>query len=82
MVCFFGHARKTGERTSAWPTALDNKRLDESALLSRALERDPRSVGNVEDVGLGLAAGASLNGEQRRSLIARLTRPDYPGLVA
>jgi hypothetical protein len=76
----FGHARKTGERVSDAPTALDNARLSVAELLKRALAEEPRSLARVEDAGLALAAGQKLNDEQRRNLLARLSRPDYPGL--
>ncbi|HAL92349.1 MAG TPA: hypothetical protein DCM68_04915 [Verrucomicrobia bacterium] len=79
---FFGHARKTGERRSDAPTRLDSKLIATDILLKRALELDRgRSLERIENAGLELAAGQTLTDEQRRNLLARLQRPDYPGLV-
>lgn len=79
---FFGHARKTGERRSDAPTKLDPKLISTDALLKRALELERgRSLERIENAGLELVAGRDLTVEQRRNLLARLQRPDYPGLV-
>jgi hypothetical protein len=79
---FFGHARKTGERRSAAPSRLDPRLIATDTLLKRALEWNRReTLERIEDAGLDLVAGLDLNGEQRRNLLARLQRPDYPGLV-
>lgn len=76
----FAHERKTGERVSHAPSVFDNARLAEDALLRQALE-EPQSLGRIEDAGLALVAEAKLTDDQRRNLLARLRRPDYPGLV-
>ena len=78
---YFGHARKTGERVSSAPAALDNARISAEALLKRALAEEPRSLERIEDAGLDLAAGQKISDEQRRNLLARLRRPDYAGVV-
>lgn len=79
---FFGHARKTGERRSSAPSRLDPKLIATDVLLKRALEVERgRSLQRIEDGGLALVAGRDLTGEQRRNLLSRLQRPDYPGLV-
>ena len=78
---FFGHARKTGERVSNAPAVLDNARISVGTLLQRALREEPRSLERIEDAGLALAAGQKLSDEQRRNLLSRLRRPDFPGLV-
>ncbi len=77
----FGHSRKTGERAATAPTSFDNALIGVPALLRKALADDPRSLERLEDAGLALAAGAPLSDEQRRNLLARLRRPDYPGVV-
>ena len=77
----FNHARKTGERQSDAPTKLDSASISVATLLPRALQDEPQSLDRVENAGLELAAGQKLSADQRRSLLARLTRPDYPGLV-
>ena len=78
---YFGHARKTGERVSSAPAVLDNARISVATLLKRALVEEPRSLERIEDAGLVLVSGQKLNDEQRRNLVARLRRPDYPGVV-
>ena len=78
---FFGHARKTGERVSNAPAVLDNARISVGTLLQRALREEPRSLERIEDAGLALAAGQKLGDEQRRNLLSRLRRPDFPGVV-
>ena len=77
----FDHARKTGEHRSQAPTALDNERISIATLLRRALAEEPGSLERIEPAGLELAAGQPINADQRRNLLARLQRPDYPGLV-
>ncbi|MBU4460964.1 MAG: hypothetical protein KJ579_10380, partial [Verrucomicrobia bacterium] len=77
----FDHVRKTGERRSDAPTSFDNARIAPDLLLKQALAAEPGSLEKVEDAGLDLAAGLPITGEQRRNLLARLQRPDLPGLV-
>ena len=77
----FGHARKTGERASNAPAVFDNAGISVETLLKRALAEEPGSLARIEDVGLALAAGQAVNDDQRRNLVARLRRPDYPGLA-
>ena len=76
----FSHARKTGERASQAPSVFDNRLIGAAALLQRALD-DPRSLGLLSEAGLEFVASAKLTDEQRRNLLSRLRRPDYPGLV-
>jgi hypothetical protein len=77
----FDHARKTGERRSSAPTKLDITLISPQTLLKRALAVQPSNLEQIEDAGLDLAAGQPVTGDQRRNLLARLQRPDYPGLV-
>jgi hypothetical protein len=78
----FWHPRKTGKRDVLnVPSVLDNTPLTVPALLREALKDDRRSLARLEDAGLGLVAGQPINDEQRRNLLSRLTRPDYPGVV-
>ncbi len=81
LALHFTHARKTGERRSDAPTRFDNAQIGIPILLKRALAEDPGSLAEIEDAGLDLAAGQPVNGDQGRNLLARLQRPDYPGLV-
>ena len=76
----FDHSRRTGEKKSGAPTRFDNARIGVDALLKGALQ-DPRTLQRIEDAGLGLVTGRAITPEQRRNLLSRLKRPDYPGLV-
>jgi prepilin-type processing-associated H-X9-DG protein len=77
----FNHARKTGERRSEAPTKLDAARISSDTLMKRALSIEDNSLNRIEDAGLELVAGQKITPEQRRNLLSRLHRPDYPGLV-
>lgn len=79
---YFGHARKTGERRSDAPTKLDPALIAFDTLLQRALTINRRdSLRRIEDGGLELVTGKDISDEQRRNLLGRLRRPDFPGLV-
>lgn len=77
----YPHARKTGERVSNAPTALDNTLISIETLMRNSLAWESRNLYRLEDAGLILASGRQITDEQRRNLLSRLTRPDYPGLV-
>ncbi|MBM3878823.1 MAG: hypothetical protein FJ387_03760 [Verrucomicrobia bacterium] len=77
----FDHARKTGERRSDAPSQFDNALIRPETLLERALAEERGHLERLENGGLELVARSSLTGDQRRNLLARLQRPDYPGLV-
>jgi hypothetical protein len=78
---FLGHARKTGERRSDAPTKLDGKLIAMDTLLQRALSFDRNSLERIENTGLEIVVGKPITDDQRRNLLARLQRPDYPGLA-
>ena len=78
---FLGHARKTGERRSDAPTKLDGKLIAMDTLLQRALSFDRNSLERIENAGLEIVVGKPITDDQRRNLLARLQRPDYPGLA-
>lgn len=79
---FFGHARKTGERRSSAPSRLDPRRISAAMFLREALHQDSqRNLERIETAGLDQVAAIDLNGDQRRNLLSRLQRPDFPGLV-
>ena len=78
---FLGHARKTGERRSDAPTRLDGKLITTDTLLQRALSFDRNSLERIENAGLEVVVGKPITDDQRRNLLARLQRPDYPGLA-
>ena len=78
----FYHTRKT---TDSGPVAffpIDLSRISDEAFLKAALSRrNHQSLVEIKPHALERAAGLVLNGEQRGSLIAMLTRPDFPKLV-
>ncbi len=77
----YPYARKTGDRSSSAPTVLDNKLISTETQLQNAFRWDSQSLQYLEDAGLILVAGRQISDEQRRNLLSRLNRPDYPGLV-
>jgi hypothetical protein len=81
MDLHFDHARKTGERRSDAPTRFDNALISADALLKQVLAEEPSNLERLENAGLELAAGQPITDDQRRNLLARLQRPDYPALV-
>ena len=76
----FGHARKTDERISHAPSVLDNAAFSPDLLLKRAL-LDPHTLSVLSDEGLAFVAQAKLTDRQRRNLLSRLSRSDFPDLV-
>lgn len=77
----FNHARKTGERRSNAPSSLNQNLISVETLLKRALSWDRNSLERIEEAGLSVVNTGAINEDQRRNLLARLRRPDYPGLV-
>ena len=75
------HVRPEGGERLGLPTKLDATLFATDTLLERALADDRTSLARIEDAGLELAAARPLTADQRRSLLARLRRPDFPGLV-
>jgi len=76
----FDHKRRTGEQESSAPTSFDNNLISIDTLLAYALS-DRDSLRRIEDAGLELVAARDITPEQRRNLLSRLERPDYPGIV-
>lgn len=79
----FNHQRQAevNAAQALLPTTLDPKEIDPARLLARALTNRPLTTEAIESAGLELLAGKIPNEEVRRSLLSRLTRPDFPGLV-
>ena len=75
----FAHARRTEKRVSRAPSHFDNAALAPDALREHAL-RDPVRW-RISAMKASLVAAAKLTDDQRRSLLARLRRPDLPNLV-
>ena len=78
----FGHQPKWNERRTNAPTKLDPRQIATSALLKEALSFSfLDNLESIEDIGLNQLADQPLSDNRRRNLLARLQRPDYPGLV-
>ena len=75
----FNHQRELPTAQRKLPTKLDPKLIDQDALLKKTLRKS--NLGKLSDQGIRLLAGKKLNKQQRRDLLKRLDRPDFPGLV-
>ena len=79
----FDHARETAGTPPEIPTVLDPALVTWDAFYAQAVSQDPK-LGTLTDSGLrtlfhrGLVM--DLPAETRRAVLARLTRPDLPGL--
>ncbi|MDA1044516.1 MAG: hypothetical protein O3C57_04760, partial [Verrucomicrobia bacterium] len=76
----FNHRAKSAQVSPDYPREIDPRRYGMDSFLSRAMAR-PHPVGEFTDAGLELAARQKLDGDERRNLLARLTRSDIPNLV-
>lgn len=76
----FDHRAEIEAASVHEPTALDPAVLDPQRLLDEALLRDP-SLGTVTDDALPLLLHGPLSAAVRRTLLGRLSRGGFPGLV-
>ncbi len=76
----FGHSREIPDAQRELPSKLDESLVSTEKLLARAL-RENRNTQAISDNGLILLANKKLNKYQRRHLLQRLRRPDFPKLV-
>ena len=74
----FNHQREIPTAEQKLPTKLDPKLIDTDTLLEQQLDS---SLNRITSQGLRLLAGRKLTDRQRRALLKRLDRPDFPGLV-
>ena len=74
----FNHQRELPTAEQKLPTKLDPKLIDTDVLLKQYLNS---SLSRITSQGLRLLADKKLTDRQRRSLLKRLDRPDFPGLV-
>jgi hypothetical protein len=77
----FAHQREMLEQAAKLPTKLDPATISFDTLAKRAFSLHPNSLDGFEITAIDALLGTKLSGEQRRSLLAKLPRPDYPGLV-
>ncbi|MCY3021345.1 MAG: hypothetical protein NTW87_20210 [Planctomycetota bacterium] len=75
----FDHARDQLDEKPNLPTRLDPARISRETLTREALARHSNLQG-FDDTALEFLATQELNGERRRDLLTRLTRPDLPNL--
>ena len=75
----FNHQRETLNKKPNFPTALDQNRINRQALSTRAFN-DYKNLQDFEDVSLDWLVTMNLNPDDRRHLLQRLQRPDYPNL--
>ena len=74
----FNHQRELPTAERKLPTKLDPKLIASDVLLKQNLNSN---LDQITDQGLRLLAGTKLTDGQRRALLKRLDRPDFPGLV-
>ena len=77
----FDHQREQLNKKPDLPTKLDAALLARERLNKLALDQFPNTVQGFEDAALDWLVAVNLNPDQRRQLLARLQRPDYPNLV-
>lgn len=77
---YFSHARVVEDEVTNFPSALDQTTISRETLDAEAFSQYSDLTG-FEDSALDRVVAAPLNEYQRRSLLDRLRRPDYPQLV-
>ena len=76
----FDHQRERAEASVEYPTQLDPRWIAPETLRKHALRRH-RNLDGITDRGLYSLPAGSLDGDRRRDLLRRLTRPDFPNLA-
>jgi len=76
----FAHQRRIPDAQRELPTKLDPDIYSTETLIERSLSSS-RSIGGIKDSRLSLLADRELTKNQRRDLLSRLKRPDFPGVV-
>jgi hypothetical protein len=76
----FNHQRQEVSSRPDLPTSLDQNRISWDAFLAQAFAGNSTTDG-VEDRGLDVLLSRQLDASRRRSLLSRLTYPDFPGLA-
>ena len=75
----FNHQRAIPAADRRLPSKLDPKLIDIDAILQRHLQRS--GIEQITPQGMHLLVGQNLKKTQRRQLLDRVTRPDFPGLT-
>ncbi len=76
----FDHQRELLNQKPNLPTQLNAVLIAEETLRRRAMARHPNTLQGFENVALEGLADVKLSADQRRELISRLARPDFPAL--
>jgi hypothetical protein len=76
----FHHQQKKLDPEKKLPTTLDQQLISFATLAKQAF-KELRHTQRFEDSAFDYLVMAPLNPDQRRDLLSRLSRPDYPGLV-
>ncbi|MGY8771468.1 MAG: hypothetical protein ACKVH8_23895, partial [Pirellulales bacterium] len=74
----FNHQRIVLDRKPNLPTELNQALISRKTHSERALRRYTNNLQGFEDRSLDWVIATPLNAEQRRDLLKRLVRPDYP----
>ncbi|HZZ70708.1 MAG TPA: hypothetical protein VFE24_00535 [Pirellulales bacterium] len=77
----FNQQREVLNQKSNLPTTLDPKLLDRAHVKALAFSHFPNTIQGFEEPALDWLVAENLSVEQRRQLLQRLQRPDYPNLV-
>ncbi len=77
----FDDRRQTAGDVPDLPTSLDPSAISQATLLARALENSPRTLDGLTNAGIESIDPATLSPELRGNYLARLVRPDVPGLA-
>ena len=77
----FAHQRTIPDAQRELPTKLDPDLYSIETLLEKALGNGRSNTQEIRDKGLTLLAGRKLSKTQRRHLLQRLKRPDFPKVV-
>jgi hypothetical protein len=78
----FAHQRQRGNDSLDMPTRLDPALISRATLTERALRNHPGTFDGVREGALERLVSTSLDDALLKSLLARLERPDVPGLAA
>ena len=77
----FNHQREQLNQKPNLPTKLDPAIISRERLIQQAFGQFPTTVQGFEPAAIDWLIAIKLSPDQRRSLLAVLTRPDYPNLV-
>lgn len=75
------HRRRVADEVPDRPTAIEPSRLQVDRWIRETLAQHDGRLTGFTDAGLWLLTQVSLSPQQNRELLARITWPDYPGLV-